>query len=335
MGMRIVHHYIDIRLRPLIEARLTDRTFNNRIGFGQNVAINQVIEDIYEVSKGYTEDAYIIKMDLCGYFPNANQDIVYRQLVDLVQKEYHGDDKDDLLYMIAASVFSYPTRHCERISPLWKWQQIPDSKSLFRKPDGIGGAIGHLIWQNAMNYYLNDIDHWMVDECGLHYSRFVDDMVIVTDNKEAALAMIPLLRERLAVYGCTLHPKKFYCQHYTKGVQFIGAYVKPGRITLKRRTIRNAENAVRQLNRRIGEGHIDTLLQRLNSSLGLFKTRNGHNASLALIKKLNPRWLKYVQFNPHRTCMEATKGHTFNERLRRKFHLKKVKNDTRRKKNAA
>lgn len=54
MGMRIIHHYIDIRIRPLIEARLTDRTFNNRIGYGPDEAVNQLAEDIFEVSRGFT-----------------------------------------------------------------------------------------------------------------------------------------------------------------------------------------------------------------------------------------------------------------------------------------
>lgn len=89
MGMRVVHHYIDMRLRPLIENRLTKRTFNNRVGFGQNVAINTLASDIYEVSKGFTQDAWIIKMDLHGYFPNANQDIVFRQLTNVVIEDYH------------------------------------------------------------------------------------------------------------------------------------------------------------------------------------------------------------------------------------------------------
>ena len=80
MAMRIIHHYIDIRLRPLIENRLTNRTFNNRKGFGQVAAVNQLISDIYEVTEGFTKDAWIIKTDIQGYFPNAVQQIVYDQL---------------------------------------------------------------------------------------------------------------------------------------------------------------------------------------------------------------------------------------------------------------
>ena len=47
MGMRIIHHYIDIRMRPLIEARLKERTFNHRLGSGPDEAVNQLAEDIF------------------------------------------------------------------------------------------------------------------------------------------------------------------------------------------------------------------------------------------------------------------------------------------------
>lgn len=68
MALRVVHHYIDMRIRPLLESEMTDRTFNNRVGYGAIEAVNCVISDIYDVSQGFTKDAWIIKMDLKGYF---------------------------------------------------------------------------------------------------------------------------------------------------------------------------------------------------------------------------------------------------------------------------
>ncbi len=322
MALRVVHHYIDMRLRPLLEEELTDRTYNNRIGYGGNEAVNQVISDIYEVSKGFTCDAWIIKMDLKGYFPNADQDIVYRQLSGLVERKYKGDDKDLLQYMIARSVYSFPARHCYRKSPLWKWQYIEPSKSLFRKPDGIGGAIGHLIWQNAMNYYLNDIDHYILDECGLKYVRFVDDMVIVTDNKECTLALVADIRKRLAALGCELHPSKFYCQHYTKGVEFIGSHIKLDRVYAGNRVIHNARRTIQKHNRNIKIRNIEHFLASMNSYLGIFKTRNEYGTIRNLLCEVSPEWKRYVSFDYRRKCFRANKGYTHREILSRKYNLK-------------
>lgn len=347
MALRVVHHYIDMRIRPLLESEMTERTFNNRIGYGGVEALNCVISDIYDVSCGFTKDAWIIKIDLKGYFPNASQDIVFRQLSNLVERRYEGEDKDLLQFMIMRSVFSYPTRHCYRKSALEKWKDIPDSKSLFKKPDGIGGAIGHLIWQNAMNYYLNDIDHWLVDKglsirnvsypfsemtpevidkfrmgCGLHYVRFVDDMIIVTDNKESTLALIQEIRKRLAVLGCELHDKKFYCQHYTKGVDFIGTHIKLDRVYVNSRNIRNMREAIHQFNRCVSVKKLETFLASMNSYLGILKGRNAYGIMRNLLKEVSPKWMKYCHFNEERRCFQANEGYAHTQLIANKYNLK-------------
>ena len=135
MSTRILHHYLDMRMRPLLEARMSDHTFNNRIGMGQNACQNAVISDIYEVSNGFTEDAWIIKLDMSGCFPNIRQDIAYRQLEEVILSDYFGYDKDELIYILSVCVFSYPTYHCYRKSPRDKWSKVPGEKSLFTKPN--------------------------------------------------------------------------------------------------------------------------------------------------------------------------------------------------------
>lgn len=337
MGMRVIHHYLDMRLRPLIEARLTDRTYNNRKGYGQTAAINQLITDIYAVSEGFTRDAWMIKLDLKGYFPNANQDIVYHQLEEIILSDYFGEDKEDLLYMLRCAVFSYPTQHCYRKSELWKWERFIDKdKSLFSKPLGVGAAIGHLIWQNAMNYYLNDIDHWLVDECGFAYIRFVDDMVIVTTNKECVLGMIPEIRRRLAYYGCELHPKKFYCQHYTKGVEFLGSHIKLDRVYPNKNYYKKAVTCVRNQNKAVSIRRLVEFLASINSYTGTLKTRNGYALLRNLWDRVNESWKEYCELDLKRCCVVAKDGYRTNQLLSKKYNLSKHYNhDTRAEKRTA
>ncbi len=322
MGMRIVHHYLDIRLRPLIEARLTDRTFNNRIGFGQSAAVNRLAADIYEVTQGFTQDAYVVKADIQGYFPNASQDIVFGQLSRLIIDEYEGTDKDDLLYMLQVSVFSYPTHHCYRKSPVTKWENIPPGKSLFAKPDGTGAAIGHLIWQNAMNYYLDGVDHFVTNTLGLHYVRFVDDMVFVVENKAAFLPWMETFRRMLAEYGCTMHPRKFHCQHVSKGVEFIGSVIRGGRIYASNRAIRNAEKAVREFNRCARPQKLTEFLASVNSYLGIFKTRDGVARARSLAGRISRKWLGYCTFDEDTVTVTPLPGYGHHDRIRRKYKLK-------------
>jgi RNA-directed DNA polymerase len=46
----------------------------------------------------------------------------------------------------------------------------------------------------------------------------------------------------------TLHPNKIYLQHYSKGVQFLGAVIKPHRIYIANRTKGNFYSAIEKQN---------------------------------------------------------------------------------------
>lgn len=326
MGLRIVDHYMDIRLRPLLEKRFTDRSFNNRLGLGAKAAINQLATDIYEVSSGYTRDAYVIKIDLKGYFPNASQDRVYEQLRQVIEEDYEGEDKDDMLYMLMASVYSYPTKHCYRKSPLWKWNYMPSDKSVFTKPDGIGGCIGRLLWQNAMNYYLNDFDWWVINNICPHYVRFVDDMVFVVEDKDAFLPYLEDIRAKLAECGCRMHPTKFYCQHYMKGVEFIGSVIQGSRIYVASRTIRNTRKAITDLNRCARPQKLTEFLSSLNSYLGIYKTRDGLKRANAMMDEVSIKWWAYCSVDENTKAIKALPGYGYHDRIRRKFKLKYYKN---------
>jgi hypothetical protein len=44
-----------------------------------------------------------------------------------------------------------------------------------------------------------------------------------------------------------LHPNKIYLQHYTKGVAFLGAYIKPNRCYIGNRTKKKFYKVVREV----------------------------------------------------------------------------------------
>ena len=319
MGTRILHHYLDLRLRPLLELRMSPHTFNNRVGMGQAACQNSLMADIYEVSKGFTRDAWIVKVDMSGCFPNIRQDIAYKQLEEVVLKDYVGEDKDELIYMLQVCVFSYPTHHCYRKSDMSKWACIPPYKSLFGKPDGVGAAIGHLIWQNAVNYYFHEIDEWFLEN-GIHFERFVDDFCFVVDNK-IFLLMLPELRRRLEKLGAKLNENKFYCQHYTKGTEWLGAHIKMDRVYVNKRIVDNGMRKARHLSKSVKARHIEKLLSSMNSYLGLCKNTNGFNQAMKILGELSGDWKKYVHFNRKRVCLEALPQYSYRNRIIHQFNL--------------
>lgn len=320
MSTRILHHYIDMKLRPFLEARMSPHTYNNRVGLGQSACQNAVISDIYEMSAGFTQDAWIIKLDMSGCFPNIRQDTAYAQLLEVLLTDYEGPDKDELIYILQVCIFSYPTHHCYRKSSMEKWNDIPKEKSLFSKPDGIGAAIGHLIWQNAVNYYFHELDEWADSIPEIRYERFVDDIYIVARSK-TALLLIPQIRQILEGLGAKLHPHKFYCQHYTKGVECLGVHIKMDRVYPNERSIRRAIQKARTFNACPRPEKIDDLLASLNSYLGICKNLNGYNQARRIYRELDPKWAEFVHFNSRRVCLQANEGYKHNQLLTRKYNL--------------
>lgn len=320
METRILHHYIDIRLRPIFERKLSCHTFNNRIGKGQNACQNALISDIYEISRGFTCDAWILKLDMSGCFPNINQDIAYSQLRELVENEYDEYDKDELLYILQICVYSYPTDHCFRKSRLYKWLLIPKEKSLFYKDYGIGAAIGHLLWQNAVNYYFHQLDEWAIEN-GIRMERFVDDMYFVTNNKKMLLLQIPVIRRMLREIGASLNEKKFYCQHYTKGVECVGVHIKKDHIMLNSRIVKRAIGKIRKYNNRVGSYYIEELLSSVNSYMGMLKNVNGYRMAKMLLRKMDPKWFDYVGFNRRRVCLQPRRGYRKRDIIVKQFNL--------------
>ena len=319
MATRVLHHYIDIRLRPLLEKRLSDHTYNNRLGRGQKACQNAVISDIYEMSNGFAQDAYIIKLDLRGCFPNIVQDIAYNQLREVIEQDYKGSDKDDLLYMLRCVIFSNPTEHCRKVSGMEAWNEIEPSKSLFTKPAGIGAAIGFLIWQVAVNWYFHELDAYLESNPEIRFERFVDDIYIVARSKDALL-LIPEIRERLSAIGARLNEHKFYCQHWSKGAECLGVHIKGARVYLNTRVVNNAVRAARHTGR-ASDTSIERVLSSLNSYLGMAKQTCGYNQITKIVNALPKGWAEYMKLNPRRMVLTAKRGHAYRERYARKFNL--------------
>ena len=108
------------------------------------------------------------------------------------------------------------------------------------------------------------------------------------------LDAVPKIRALLAGYGLTLHPDKFYMQHYTKGVSFTGSVVKKDRVYTANRTIKNAVMAVRRLNRAETLPEVMHAVDSINSYLGCLRHRREYNQRAKLLRRIEPRCYKWI-----------------------------------------
>ena len=291
---RIVHHYIGLRLEPLFELVFSPRTFNCRKEKGQLYGVKMLQNDIKEASDNYTADCWIMKLDLQGFFMSIDKAMLARMIDQFIVKYYTGSDINDLRYLCQIVVLHCPEKNCERHSPADMWQHLPANKSLFTNGEGKGVAIGNLFAQLFANFLLNILD-WYLEELGIKYhGRYVDDFYCIHKDKKVLLSAVPKIRVKLAEYGLSLNPKKFYFQHYTKGVEFTGAIVKPYRTYCCNRTLTNFIAAVRKLNRARNIDDVRHAVSSINSYLGLLRQSNEYGKRCKILKMIEPRAFKWI-----------------------------------------
>lgn len=333
---RMADHLLCDSLSVYIEQELHPRTFNNRVGKGSQAAINQVIEDIAEVTNGYREPARIIKWDLKGFFPNANLDVMCRMFHELIDKysyQIAASSKEDdmpefLKWLAMVSIHCYPQQHCELRTPWHFWSEhIERHKSLFPKPPGTGAPIGRMTSQIGMGLYLNDEVIWLNEECCIRSTLFMDDCVMVVPERlhQYALSIFPELRYKLNAKCIKLNEKKFYDQPYQHGVEFLGSHIHPWSLILNDGTYQRALSRIEEYNRmpaNVKYLHIDNFISTVNSYTGLLKNRTSFRRILALRDAIHTDWWQWLEWDTHRQCIKSKPEHTFRARINNKYHLK-------------
>lgn len=329
-GRKIDHEICD-KIIPMAEKILSPYTFNNRKGKGSQAAINQLMENIFEVTQGYTRPARIVKLDYQGYFPNALWDYaekVLNEVIDVMDEP--EEEKSYLRWLTMIAVHCNPVAHCELRTPWHLWaEHIKPEKSILNKPEGVGAAIGRLTWQTAMGLYINDIILWLTDDCGLKVVCFVDDITIVVpeDKHEWLLCyVLPEMRRRLMARNVRFNERKFYDQPYQHGCEFLGSHIMNHRVHLNNNTYYRGIRRIKLYNAQ-PYMELDKMVQSFNSYGGLLKNRIDHNRLMKLKDTLAPEWWQYLEWNERKQCITYKKEYSVRERLNRKYNLKLKHNE--------
>ena len=191
--------------------------------------------------------------------------------------------------MVKGVIFDDPTDGCILKSSRESWLGLPKSKSLFYSGADKGLPIGNLTSQLFANIYLDSVDQFIKRQLKFrYYGRYVDDMVIVSGNKQRLLEAVEEISDYLYEnLSLKLHPKKIYLQHVSKGVNFLGVYIKPYRVLVGKRV---ADSVRREMNNEMlrwketayknnvicmNEINVD-FCHKMNSYLGLLRQSNSY-----------------------------------------------------------
>ena len=299
---RVVHHLIIGKLNHLFEKQFIHDSYSCRVGKGTHFGIGRIDRFIRQCSANYTKDCYILKLDLQGFFMSINKNILFAKLEHFIKEKYNETDKDLIIKLCKQVIFNDPTKNCIIKGNKSDWNNLPLNKSLFHSQPQCGLPIGNLTSQVFANFYMDSFDHFVKHDLKIrHYGRYVDDFVIVHEDKEYLKKLIPKLAEYLQTeLHVTIHPKKIYLQHYSKGVKFLGTVILPNRIYIANRTKGNFYNAIEKQNP-IARDHKPTKEEQqsfqssMNSYLGIMKHYKSYKLRKEMLSKnLSAWWWNYV-----------------------------------------
>ncbi|MBR2710500.1 RNA-directed DNA polymerase [Candidatus Saccharibacteria bacterium] len=238
---RVIHHFLYNMQAGWWDRRFLYDSYSCRVGKGTLFGIQRAQKMMWRASENFTKEAYVIKLDIRGYFMSLPRQKLYERIKWGLDRQF-ADVIDDPVgykiykicdYLWRMIIFDDPASKAWKRGPRDNWNPavLPPEKSLFTQEPGYGVVIGNLTSQLVSNIYLGQLDRFIYFDLGYkYYGRYVDDFYIMVPEeqysqaKEDVAVIEKYLREEL---GLIMHKKKRYYQNVKKGMSFLGARVYP------------------------------------------------------------------------------------------------------------
>ena len=207
----LVQHAIERVAGKYLVKTLIEDTYAGIKKRGIHKGVERIIRFILE----YPPDVpiYILKMDVRKYYQSIDHDILKKKL----------------------------RRKIKDKRVLHLFDLIIDSHSP-------GLPIGNYISQLLANYYLSSYDRFVKDSGFKHYSRYCDDIVIVSSDKDKLRDLLRTTEQLFTELKLTLKPNAqiFPIERY--GLDFLGYVFRRNEIVLRKKTERNYCRAANRYN---------------------------------------------------------------------------------------
>jgi len=273
---RIVHHLLYNEISEFFEADFIENSFANRIDKGTHKGVEVLKKYLKEVPP----DTYYLKLDIKSFFCSINKDILYKIVYDKVKelpKSYGW--KKDILWLCEKIIYHDPAKNY-LFKGNWKLKSlIPREKSLFYSK-GKGLPIGNLTSQFFANVYLDQLDKFVYSLDHKYYIRYVDDFIIL-GGKNIYSEIDKIRRFLTEKLDLKLSEKKIKFQQINKGIDFLGYFIKPDYILVRRKVICRLKNKMYKLK----DPTLKELLATANSYFGHFIHANSYKLRKMIYEK--------------------------------------------------
>ncbi|MDP1696088.1 MAG: reverse transcriptase/maturase family protein [archaeon] len=216
---RIIHHAIVNIIEPIFDKRFIYDSCANRIGKGNLFALKRFDEFKRKVSQNNTRECFVLKADIKHYFQEVNHEV----LLKIIERRMNDKEVICLIKKILANLAVNRGGERQKSMPL-----------------------GNLTSQFFANVYLNELDYFIKHKLKVkYYLRYVDDFVILHENKEQIKEWKEQIDEFLRnCLKIELHPDKSRIILLSQGVDFVGFKNSYYFKLLRRRNVNNMKRKV-------------------------------------------------------------------------------------------
>ncbi len=265
---RVVHHILYNRITHIEDTyiKTSYACLKNRGTLRCAKDFQKLLRKLWKFKENYR----FLKVDIANFYVSIDKEI----LKSKIRKISNNPKTIELLCLFADQ---NPTlNYFYKGDPILK-KLIIERKTLFGKPTGL--PIGNLTSQVFANLYLNDYDHWILENISPYYYRYLDDMIFIIPKEVSITQTINSINEELSKLNLQLNPCKTTHNRIECGVNLSGYIVKPFSLYIRNSTKYRVKRA--------------TESQSINSYYGLMRHANCYNLRKSIAIKNNLTMFNY------------------------------------------
>ncbi len=282
---RVVQHVLcDEVLSPYFTKRAIIDNAVCQVGKGTHFALDRFQSQLRSFTAKHGNKGYILKCDILKYFPGIPHDTLKNLFCAHIR-----DDK--IKKLLCCIIDSYNTS--EDYLKAYGYDCLnPDPVKT-----GRGVPIGNQTSQVFGMFYLNSVDRLVKEQLRVKiYSRYMDDFVIVHEDKEFLKSVLAKITQAVHALGLKFNSKTQIFP-LKNGVTYLGFrfFVREnGKVvkTVKRQTKDRLRWRARLLKKAVEENLVTP--ERIRQSLSAFHGHLKHSKNYRLEKELYVKLLKYA-----------------------------------------
>jgi len=254
---KLINRLVGNILIDVLDKSLINTNVATRKNKGTHYGIKYLKKYLNELK---CKEIYALKFDISKYFYSIDHDILkklYRRKIKDKRFLFLLDkiiDSTNEKY-VNKEIIKLINKEIEKVNSsniINKKEKINELKRIPLYEKGKGLPIGNLSSQILAIFYLNELDHFIIEKLKVRYIRYMDDGVLLSNDKEYLKCCLEKIEKILKKYKLKLNNKTKIINVNKEGIDFLGFrfYIINNKTIMKVRnkTKRNFKRKIKLIN---------------------------------------------------------------------------------------